>query len=210
MCKQIEKTLGLFILLSIIPMLAFADASADSEVPSIGRPEFEGNGCPDADSIAFVRSPDGNELSVLFENFTVSTSATKKFGLSKCKITVPVDVPNGIMVTLLGVDHRGIAYIPEGGRGLFSRQYSISGKKARKFINSVEAKDEFYEFVYEDSSKVVAKSKCGENIVTQVNTTLMVQKPTYDSTDATMSLFSEDWDMNILFKFKSTECEEDK
>lgn len=210
MCQQIEKVFGLFIFLSLIPMLAFADSLAGPEVPYIGQPEFEGNGCPDADSIAFVRSPDGNELSVLFEDFTVSTSSTKKFGLSSCKIAVPVDVPDGMMITLLGVDHRGIAYIPEGGRGMFSRQYFIAGKKARKFVDSVKAKDEFYEFLYEDSSEVVAKSKCGEDIVVRANATLMVQKPTYDSTDATMSLFSEDWDMSILFKIESTECEQDK
>ena len=206
--KHIDKVLGILIIMCIIPALAFADATTDSEIPyKFGQPKFLGNGCPDAGSIAFASSPDNSELSVLFENFTVSTGPTKPFDLSRCKIEVPIDVSEGIMVSVLRVDHRGIADIPEGGKGIFSRKYSIANKKDHRFsrpIFSLPIKKEdeiyelFYEIFHEDSPEVVAMSKCGKDIVARADATLMVKKTTSDNGKAIMSLFSEDWHLEWI------------
>lgn len=209
MQKQIEKILGILIIMSVIPALAFADLS-EPEVPfSLGMPEVQGSGCPDADSVTAVLSEDGDELTIMFNQFEAATTPDQPFDFSNCNVAVPIDVPAGMMVSLLGVDYRGLAFIPEGGMGRFSREYFFGGNKSRPVYTYIEEMGTFKEFLFEDSVLAGARSNCGDPVIARSNATLMVSRP-YDSVEeAFMSMFSEDWTLNILFHLQWERCEEE-
>lgn len=195
--------LVVMVLLSVVPVLAFA---GEKEVPfTIGKPTVEGNGCPNG-SYEVVLSPDGNELSVLFSNFTATTSESENSKFSSCNIAVPIEVPGGITVGLLGVDYRGLAYIPNKGTGMITREYFIAGRKGPQITSEIPVHDEFYEFFYPDEVKSPAWTDCGDDITARSNTTIYVSKPADSPVDAIMSLLSEDWDLSIMFHLMWDHC----
>lgn len=192
------------VLVSLIPILAVAE----DDVPfTIGEPTVEGNGCPQG-SYEVVLSPDGNELSVLFSMFTAETSETESFNFTNCNVAVPIDVPAGITVGLLGVDYRGLAFIPTDGTGIISREYFFAGRQGPRISSSIPVYDEFYEFFYADELTFPAWTDCGDPVTARSNTSMYVTKPAGSPVDAMMSLFSEDWDIYIKFNLAWDYCQE--
>lgn len=192
------------VLLSVVPVPVFAGEKED--VPfSIGEPVVEGSGCPGG-SYEVVLSPDGHELSVLFSSFKAVTSQAETSNYSNCNIAVPIQVPGGITVGLLGVDYRGLAFIPAKGTGTITREYFIAGQRGPKMTSEVPVHDEFYEFFYPDEIKSPVWTDCGDDVTARSNTTLFVSKPADSPVDAIMSLLSEDWDISIMFHLIWDHC----
>ena len=183
------------IMVTAITKFAFAEDTAPFV---IGEPVVEGNGCPDG-SYAVVLSPDGTELSLLFSSFTAETDADHTFDFSNCNIAIPIDVPSGITVGLIGVDYRGLAYIPEGGLGVLSREYFFAGTQGPRLTSFVNEYDTFYEYYYPDDAPFIIWSVCGDDIIARSNATVLVSRPLYSPYQAMMTVFSEDWDISIMF-----------
>ena len=57
---------------------------------------IESQGCPDG-TFSIVTSPDGNSVSVLFDNFVVNTSPTTSTGFARktCAMEIPLHLPAG-------------------------------------------------------------------------------------------------------------------
>lgn len=193
--------LVLFFVVLIIPLLAFAE-----EAPfDVGEPSVAGNGCPEG-TYRVVLSPDGNELSILFSSFTAQTDDSQTYDFANCNIAVPIEVPPGITIGLLGVDYRGLAYIPSGGMGVIFREHFFAGEQGDMLTSSINVYDQFYSFYYPDEAAFDIWSDCGDDIIARSNTTVFVSRPASSNVDAMMSVFSEDWDVSILFHLQWQEC----
>src|SRR4051812_29902908 len=110
--------------LSSIP--AFAD-----QVPggiTLGQPITGGSGCP-AGSAAAVLSPDGKNLSILFDQYQALAGGTSglQFDRKACSVAIPVHVPQGYSVSILKIDYRGFNAIPSGGSSTFGVEYFFAG-----------------------------------------------------------------------------------
>lgn len=185
-----------------VPLFAFAE-----EAPfDVGDPAVSGNGCPNG-TYRVVLSPDGNELSILFSKFTAMTDDSQTYDFANCNIAVPIEVPPGITVGLLGVDYRGLAYIPTGGMGVILREHFFAGEQGDMLTSSINVYDQFYSFYYPDEAKFEIWSDCGDDIIARSNTTVFVSRPVNSDVDAMMSVFSEDWDVSILFHLLWEECD---
>lgn len=180
MRKQIAKILGVLFIISIIPALVFG------ENPTFGRPKLVGTGCPRS-RLSYTHAPDGTDMSVMFSAFKAETGLSDR---SKCRIEVPIDVPEGMQVSSLNVDYRGLANIPEGGKGVVSRRYSIGGVRTRKQNTIYGLSPGFF---YSDYPNVTARSRCGRDIVARANITLTVEDPTADYEKSLINLESIDW-----------------
>lgn len=205
--------LTVLILMFVVPASAFAEEelipiTEEEAVPfTIGAPIAQGNGCPDG-TYDVVLSPDGNELTVLFSSFTAETNETENFNFSNCNIAVPIEVPAGITIGLFGVDYRGMAFIPTDGTGIISREYFFAGVRGPQINSAIPVYDEFYEFFYPDEVTIPVWTRCGDDVTARSNTTMYVSKPADSPVDAFISMFSEDWTIDILFHLTWEYCEE--
>jgi Domain of unknown function (DUF4360)/Domain of unknown function (DUF4114) len=70
------------------------------ETVQIAGVDHSASGCLDS-SISFTVSPDGQELSILFDEF----SATN--GQAICHLSIPIEIPAGYQFSLYNIDYRG-------------------------------------------------------------------------------------------------------
>jgi hypothetical protein len=192
MRKNVFK-LVIFVLMNTIPQFVLATPPF-----TMGEPVIEGNGCPRG-SYRVLLSPDGSELTLFFSEFTAMTDETHDYDFSNCNIAIPIDLPTGIMVGLVGVDYRGLAFIPSGGTGTLSREYFFAGTHSPPSVSSITVYDQFQEFLFEDDLPFAAWTECGDDVIVRSNATVTVTKSPTSSQNALMSVFSEYWDVSILF-----------
>jgi hypothetical protein len=70
------------------------------ETVQIAGVDYSESGCPKS-SASFTVSPDGQELSILFDAF----SATN--GQAICNLSIPIEIPEGYQFSLYDIDYRG-------------------------------------------------------------------------------------------------------
>ncbi|AZZ37393.1 DUF4360 domain-containing protein [Bdellovibrio sp. qaytius] len=101
--------------LLVLSAILAATVSAEAGI-SVGQPAYGGNGCP-AGSASVTVTPDGSTMSVLFDQFSAEAGNTtgRRIDRKSCNLRVPIRVPNGYSVALIGVDYRGFNAIPGGG-----------------------------------------------------------------------------------------------
>lgn len=181
----------------------------EEEVPfTIGKIALEGNGCPDG-SATTVLSPDGNELAIMFSDFTAETGA-RPYDYANCNVAIPITADQGYTIGLVGVDYRGLALIPSGGMGRLSREYFFAGEHSDRITDNIPPRNMFDEFFFEDSFitdfGTVPWTDCGESTIARSNATIMVMAPPNSPMPAMMSVFSEDWDVSILLHLEHKRC----
>lgn len=97
----------------------FAFSVAFSELPfQLGQAVTSGTGCPTG-SVSVVVSPDGNEISILFDNFTVSGHKGGNYYLDmrkNCRFQIPLDLQAAYNLQALQIDYRGFAQLPGNHR----------------------------------------------------------------------------------------------
>lgn len=119
------------LVLSAILMATSAEASRIS----LGEPAYGGNGCP-AGSASITVTGDGQTMSVLFDSFAAEAGNTtgRRVDRKSCNLRVPVRVPNGYSVALIGVDYRGFNAIPGAGAyNDFRAEYFYAGSRGPVF-----------------------------------------------------------------------------
>jgi hypothetical protein len=80
----------------------------------LGLAEVSGSGCP-AGTAASVVSPDGNEVSILFDKFSIELAAGQRVSTVSCQIRIPVtNITPGYQVAAATFDYRGFAQLPQG------------------------------------------------------------------------------------------------
>lgn len=160
-------------------LLLAATASTPSfaaDTVSLGTPSYGGSGCP-AGSASTTVSPDGQELSILFDKFVANK------GRKSCALTIPVRVPQGLQVSIYTVDYRG--YVAPRTMGKLTTDYFFAGQATRPVTRVFNG-----EVNYSERDNVTTMvnvwSRCGDSVNMRVNAAMAASgagDATVDSVD---------------------------
>jgi hypothetical protein len=193
MKRNILVTIVFYVVL-IIPLSAFAE-----EAPfEMGDPVIMGSGCPSGSYRVYINR-DGDEISIYFSEFSAMTDDSSPYDFANCNVAIPIKVPSGISVGLAGVDHRGAAYIPSGGKGVLMHEQFFTGQRGDSSTSSISTYNRYYNYYYPHSGAVLW-SKCGDDVVARSNSTIYVTRPMNSSVDA------QDHGASIRFYLQWKEC----
>jgi hypothetical protein len=138
-------------------------AFANDKVEIVGA-EYGGNGCPEGSASVSV-SPDGQELSILFDKFiTVGNKAEER--RKNCSLSIPIKVPQGFQISLYDADYRG--YIAPETIGRLRAEYFFAGQRGPVFSRTFNGESDYN---VRDQLVTVADvwSRCGDSVNMRVN-----------------------------------------
>lgn len=137
----------------------------------MGIPAYGGNGCP-ANSAGAVLSPDGQTLSILFDQFIAEAGGNtgKKVDRKSCSIAIPVHVPQGYSVSVFQVDYRGFVSVPRGASARMSAEYFFGGASG-PIRSDTFSGPQSTDYLVSDElvGTAMVWSRCGEDVNLRVN-----------------------------------------
>jgi hypothetical protein len=158
----------LFITATLMTAVSPAFAQEPPKVTIQGNIATGGSGCPEGSASATV-SPDGQELSILFDKFVAD--ATKPAESRKsCNLAIPIKVPAGYQVSLYTVDYRG--YIAPDTTGKLRVEYFFAGQKGPVYSKTLTGETD-----YTETQELLASSfsACGDSVNMRVNASMVAK-----------------------------------
>jgi Domain of unknown function (DUF4360) len=146
--------------------LPIAPALAESQVQIQGA-SYGGSGCPDRSASVSV-SPDGQELTVLFDKFSALGNDPSQSRKS-CNLSIPIKVPEGFQISLYDADYRG--YVAPSTSGTLRAEYFFAGNRGPVFQRTFNGENNYN---VRDSLATVADvwSACGDSTNMRVNASM--------------------------------------
>ncbi|MBH8563096.1 DUF4360 domain-containing protein [Nostoc sp. CENA67] len=138
-------------------------ALANDKVEILGA-EYGGNGCPEGSAAVSV-SPDGQELSILFDQFiAVGNKASER--RKSCNLSIPIKVPQGFQISLYDADYRG--YVAPSTTGRLRAEYFFAGQRGPVFSRTFRGESDYS---VRDQLVTLADvwSRCGDSVNMRVN-----------------------------------------
>jgi hypothetical protein len=141
-------------------------AFADDTVKILGA-GYGGNGCPEGSASVTV-SPDGQELSILFDKFIAQGNDPAQSRKS-CNLSIPIKVPQGFQISLYDADYRG--YVAPSTTGNLRAEYFFAGQRGPVFSRTFRGETNYD---VRDSLATVADvwSACGASENMRVNASM--------------------------------------
>jgi hypothetical protein len=129
--------------------------------------KYGGSGCP-ANSASVSVSPDGQELTILFDKFAVLGNDPMQ-SRKNCSLSIPIRVPQGFQISLYDADYRG--YVAPNTSASLRSEYFFAGNRGPAFIRSINGETNYN---VRDSLATVANvwSACGDSVNMRVNASL--------------------------------------
>lgn len=148
-------------------MASIGPAFSNDKVKIVGA-EYGGNGCPEGSASVSV-SPDGQELSILFDQFVALGNKSAEARKS-CNLSIPIKVPQGFQISLYDADYRG--YVAPGTTGRLRAEYFFAGQRGPVFSKTFRG-----EIDYNVRDKLVTVgdvwSRCGDSVNMRVNAAMI-------------------------------------
>ncbi len=140
----------------------------------VGTPSYSGSGCP-AGAVSSTLSPDASALSVLFDGYSVAAGDAAKTDQKCCNISIPVTVPAGYRVSLIGMDYRGFNNLPDGAQSTFSVTYSFGSSNTTPYVQTTSGpvQGDFLLHHTLDLGGMIF-SDCGTNIVFKISNSISI------------------------------------
>lgn len=135
------------------------------------------DGCP-AGSYAIVVAPDGSTLSVLFDRFTLQTTAPTAHARQRmvCRFSAPLSLPAGRSIGVYKVDYRGFSRLAARQEAELDVRYSLGpheDQRGRVFKRKVKGPHEGdYLFTETIGAGQMKRIGCGAAAVLEVAITL--------------------------------------
>ncbi len=131
---------------------------------------YGGSGCPDQSASVSV-SPDGQELSILFDEF-VALGSNYRESRKSCNLSIPIKVPEGFQISLYDTDYRG--YVAPGTQGRLRAEYFFAGNRGPVFQRTFRGETDYN---VRDKLVTVADvwSACGDSVNMRVNASMMAR-----------------------------------
>ena len=184
---------------------AFADGAPGGI--SMGQPILGGSGCP-AGTASAVLSPDGNSLSILFDQYQANAGGPggQRFDRKNCSIAIPVHVPQGFAVSILAIDYRGFNALPAGAESTFDVEYFFAGSQGPGFSKSYYGPlNDDYLFHNDVVATSVVWSACGADVNLRTETSIYVATdPQLDQAMATVD--SADVSASVVYALQWKQC----
>jgi hypothetical protein len=142
---------------------------------------YGGSGCP-AGSASVSVSPDGQELSILFDQFSALGNNPAQSRKS-CNLSIPIRVPQGYQISFYDADYRG--YVAPRTTGNLRAEYFFAGGRGPVFSRTFTGETNYD---VRDSLATVANvwSACGDSLNMRVNAAMTARgegQATVDSFD---------------------------
>jgi hypothetical protein len=154
------------LIVTTLVTLPISPALAESQVQILGA-SYGGSGCPDRSASVSV-SPDGQELTVLFDKFSALGSDPSQSRKS-CNLSIPIKVPQGFQISLYDADYRG--YVAPATSGTLRAEYFFAGNRGPVFQRTFNGENNYN---VRDSLATVADvwSACGDSTNMRVNASM--------------------------------------
>jgi hypothetical protein len=167
---------------------ARAAGTASANPGVIGDVTVAGVGCPNGTSQVTV-SDDRTEISIALDSFSVAAGQDETFGRVTCMVAIPVVVPAGMSVGIVGGGYEGTATVPnaKGAKASLMRSYFISAGTGPTVTTSF---DPGYNDAFSDRDDIVTWSACGKQTMIRENVSIVVSKPFELSSDVALSVQS--------------------
>jgi hypothetical protein len=200
MFKSSLKSMLLGAALVLLASPAFAQVQITSIIGN-------GTGCPaNQGSVSAILQ--GNQASVIFGNYNVTTSANRPVQTKSCSVRVGLTFPTpGITLSVTSITWQGNATLSPGSQAFFSRSFNFVGQNLvntrTNFSNT--GNNPFTPFALNDRLGVVTFSSCsGASTILGANTTLSVMGPGASSIDtADVEVFSR---MLLTLRISNVRC----
>ncbi|MEA5572364.1 DUF4360 domain-containing protein [Calothrix sp. UHCC 0171] len=152
-----------FLAAAVLMTASMGPAFAAPKVEILGA-NYGGNGCPGGSASVSV-SPDGQELSILFDKFIALGNKASESRKS-CNLSIPIKVPQGYQISLYDADYRG--YVAPRTTGRLRAEYFFAGQRGPIFSRTFTGEREYN---VRDSLATVANvwSRCGDSVNMRVN-----------------------------------------
>jgi len=180
--------------------LLCSPALAQSGV-TVGELGYGGSGCPDGTAKVSL-STGGKGLALRFTRYRAVASGSKSFDRKSCAISVPVSVPAGKSVTAIAADYRGYNRLPSGASSRFNVEYFTPGTEGEVATRSFKGPTSGA-FTLSDRGAAIA-SRCGQDFVLRINTSLRVTAGSRGEASATIS--SQDVSTALAYRFELRDC----
>ena len=154
-----------FLATTVLTIAAISPALAQ-KVEILGA-NYGGSGCPENSASVSV-SPDGQELSILFDKFAAlgndSTQSRKS-----CNLSIPIQVPQGFQISLYDADYRG--YVAPSTTGNLRAEYFFAGNRGPVFSRTFRGETDYN---VRDSLATIANvwSACGNSVNMRINASM--------------------------------------
>jgi hypothetical protein len=154
------------LIVTTLVTLPISPAFAESQVQIQGA-SYGGSGCPDRSASVSV-SPDGQELTVLFDKFSALGNDPSQSRKS-CNLSIPIKVPEGFQISLYDADYRG--YVAPSTSGTLRAEYFFAGNRGPVFQRTFNGENNYN---VRDSLATVADvwSACGDSTNMRVNASM--------------------------------------
>jgi hypothetical protein len=170
-------------LISTILVTFFIEPCFAKDKVKIKGEQYGGNGCPEGSANVSV-SPDGQELSILFDKFIALGNQADE-SRKNCIFSIPIQVRQGFQISIYDVDYRG--YIAPDTIGRLRVEYFFAGQRGSIFSKTFRGETD-----YNVRDKLVtmggAWSACGNSVNMLVNAAMTASGQgiaTVDSFDLT-------------------------
>lgn len=184
-----------------------ASTGALAQRLELGFPSHAGTGCPQG-TVSAALSPDNQQLSILFDSYTVESGYTNNRQLDRksCNIAIPVRVPQGYSVSIISLDYRGFVDVPRGGRAQLSVDYFFAGGRGPRFTRDFRGpRSGDYLINNRLVAEAVVWSACGASTNLRTNTSLLVETNSrFDQAQA--SLDSIDVESGVIYNLQWRRC----
>ena len=191
--------------LLVLGMSVMQSALADSI--QLGMPAYGGNGCP-AGTASATLSPDNTALSLIFDQFIVEAGgANRTLERKSCSVAIPVHIPQGFSVSVVGVDYRGYVSLPSAASARMTAEYFLAGSQGPRFDKMFLGKtDTDYTFHNDIGVQAIVWSACGADTILRVNAAMLVKTNRLND-QATATVDSADFKTGILYQLQWKRCQ---
>ncbi|BAY41681.1 hypothetical protein NIES2111_60770 (plasmid) [Nostoc sp. NIES-2111] len=154
-------------LISTTLMITSIELTFAKDKVKVKDTEYVGNGCPEGSGSVSI-SPDGQELSILFDQF-IALGNKETESRKTCNFSIPIQVPQGFQISIYDVDYRG--YVAPETIGKLRVEYFFAGQRGSIFSRTFRGETD-----YNVRDKLVTMSgvwsACGNSVNMRVNTAM--------------------------------------
>lgn len=191
-----------FVLAAALTLAAALPASAASV--TLGKPGYGGPGCPGG-SAAVTLSNGGKALNLRFTEYRVRAGTDgRSFDRASCNLTIPVKVPAGKALFVVGFEYKGYNRLPAGAKSTFAVEYFFPGTTGPKIEREFSGpRSGPFTINQALTGASVVKSACGASVNLRVNTSLRV---TAGKTQASASIRNADVNTAMIYRLELRDC----
>jgi Domain of unknown function (DUF4360) len=175
--------------------------SGNDKIKIVEPPEYFGTGCPE-NSASTTVSPDGEELSILFDKFIALGNGDAESQEKSCKLTIKIEALPGKQISLYDADYRG--YVSPNTTGYLLVEYIFGDSDPLVLTKTLKGETDYkVRHKLKPEGKSGVWSACGDSVNMQVNASMKATgtgQATVDSFDLARRRRS------LVYKVKYRSC----